>query len=835
MNIYKEVEDVSSKHPNKIAMVLWNTKNENQEVTYGTLMEQVVVYAKTLEEIGVEPGNRIAIIGESTPEWVYGYLAVLKKRATAVLLDASLPAEELQVLLDKSKVSAIYVSATQVDKVVGANAIPIMNLSEGGKRVNSYICETTFPLGEEQVASIIFSSGTTKVASGIMHGHDGIIGSALMCVNNNGVDGKDRFFGILPNSHIYGLYTQVIAPLILGGSVCFIESLDAACLLGALQGYQPTVFPAVPKVFELLKTNIVKKINSDSKTKRLFDTLFPICLKVRKSTGINLGKLIFGSIHRGFGGKMHIMASAGAPLDVKTAEFYYGVGFNLLITYGATETSIPTIGNYGNHITVDSCGKPYPEVEVKLDDTGEVLIQSPYMMLGYFEDETATKEAFTQDGWFKSGDLGSIDENGDIRINGRCKDNIVLATGKKIAPDDIELAYDGILGVKEFVICGIADEEGGHDNVHAFVVADREEEATIRQRIKERSKTLGQNMKLWEIHFVEEIPKTSLQKPKRFLLKKAITYKVKKEVVEAKKQKLTIEEFVFKAIAKVANVSEEQVQKETCFFQELTIDSLSAIELAVEIEEYTGSNVSEQFSPDMTVEQLVQVVKEANPGKQSGMDWERYPLEKKGLHYGIFAFHRWLVGTVYKVKVHNEQVIPKDQGYLLCSNHVTNFDYLLLTQTFRKKEFEKFGCMAKQELFKDKWINRLLVHTAGMVPVNRSGNAAVALKAASNKLKENWGILIHPEGTRSKDGTMGEFKKGAAVLAVESGVPIIPAYIKGGHAIFPPSQSMPNLFQFTKLRRYSLEVIYGEPIYPEHMTPEQLIEKVMSEIVALAQ
>ncbi|MDO5520038.1 MAG: AMP-binding protein [bacterium] len=834
MNIYSEIEKVSFKNASKTAMVLWQAKGNNIEVTYGNLMQQVASFSTVLNQIGVEAGNRVAIIAESTPEWVYAYLAILKKKATAVLLDASLPKEELHVLLEKSKVSAIYVSSTQLEKVIENEETPILNVSNGGGRVNKKKCTENQMDGDESIATIIFSSGTTKVASGIMHGHDGIIGSSLMCVNNNGVDGSDRFFGILPNSHIYGLYTQVIAPLILGGSVCFIESLDAACLLGALQGYKPTVFPAVPKVFELLKTNIMKKIESNKSTKKMFDTFFPICLKKRKTSGINLGKFIFGSIHKGFGGKMKIMASAGAPMDVKTAEFYYGVGFNMLITYGATETSIPTIGNYGDHITVDSCGKPYPEVTIKLDDSGEILIKSPYMMLGYFDDKKATEEAFTEDGWFKTGDLGSIDENGDVRINGRCKDNIVLSTGKKIAPDDIENAYDGILGVKELVICGIADEEGGHDHVHAFVVADKEEEATIRQRIKERGRTLSQNMKLREIHFVTEIPKTSLQKPKRYLLKKAISHKVKKEVEEARKEQLTLAEFVIKAIAKVAGVSEAEVKKETRLFQELTIDSLSSIELALEIEEYAGINVTGHLTKEMTVEQLLALIESGNVVQEKELDPNRYPMEKKGLHYGVFAFHRWLVGFVYKVKIHNDHVIPKEQGYILCANHVTNFDYLILTQKFRKKEFQQFGCMAKQELFKDKWVHRLLVHTAGMIPVDRSGNASSAMKAVTGKLKEDWGILIHPEGTRSKDGVMGEYKKGAAVLAIESGVPIIPAYIKGGHEIFPPGQSMPTLFNMRKCRRHRLEVVYGEPILPGNMTPEQLIEKVVSETKKLA-
>ncbi len=833
MNVYKEIEKASLLHLNKVAMVLWHTDGTSREVTYQQMLSEVDTFVNSLNEIGMNCGNRIAIIGESCPEWAFAYLAVLKKKGTAVLLDASLPEEELKALLEKSKVSAIYVSEKQKEKVAHVENMPILNISDHGIRMNEMNCNYECIDGDEEIASIIFSSGTTKMASGIMHGHEAIVGSSRLCIESNGLGEEERYFGILPNSHIYGLYTQVIAPLVTGACICYIESLDAACLVGALQGFKPTVFPAVPKVFELLRTNIIKKIEHDKKSKALFNKLFPICLKMRKKYGINLGKYVFGSIQRGFGGKIKIMASAGAPMDQKTAEFYYGTGFNMLITYGATETSIPTIGNYGKNITTDSCGKPYPGIEVSLDSSGELLLRSPYMMLGYFQDEQATKEAFNEDGWFKSGDLGAIDEAGNIHILGRCKDNIVLATGKKIAPDDIEAAYDGILGVNELVICGITSEEGGHDEVHAFIVTDHPEEATIRERVRERGKTLSQNMKLKEIHFVPEIPKTSLQKPKRYLLKKAISHHVKKEVQIAKKQEMTKEEFILHAVANAANVSAADVNLQTQLFIELPIDSLSSIELCLEIEEYCGVNVVGQLTKEMTVQELIKTVEEGKVDEEESIDPSNYPLERKGYNYAIFAFLRNLVGVVYRVKTVNSEAIPKNSGYIICSNHVTNFDYLLLTQKMKKQGFFKFACMAKQELFKDKWAHKVLVRTAGMIPVNRTGNAKGAIEAASVKLKENFGILIHPEGTRSKDGTMGEFKKGAAVLAIESNVPIIPAYIKGGHEIFPPSQDMPNLFNTKKMRRYSLEVIYGEPIYPENRTPETLIKLVQEEVAKL--
>lgn len=136
-----------------------------------------------------------------------------------------------------------------------------------------------------------------------------------------------------------------------------------------------------------------------------------------------------------------------------TFDFFYGTGFNIVNNYGATETSIPTIGTYGKHVYADTCGKAYPDIKVKIDRSGELLIKSPYMMIGYYGDKKSTDEAFNPDGWFKSGDLAKFDKHKNIVILGRCKENIVLSTGKKAAPDDIEQVYRGIESVDR--ACGL--------------------------------------------------------------------------------------------------------------------------------------------------------------------------------------------------------------------------------------------------------------------------------------------------------------------------------------------------------------------------------------------
>lgn len=842
MNIYKEFEKISYSYNDKAAMILLHDSGKMTGFTYGQARHLTDSFADCISSAGIKAGDRVAIASESRPEWNIAFMACEKLGCTAALIDSSLPAAEMLALIDKAQVSCV-IASEKVHSVIGSvKDIPTLNIDDNLSVFSDSIekCAISQPKGNENAAVIIFSSGTTKTASGIMHTHDSLIKSAAMCLDTNKLSDDERYLGILPNSHIYGLFAQVLAPMLYGSQVGFVLSLNAQGLTSAFENFKPTVIPAVPKIYELLKNQIMKKISADKKSKNLYKIAFPLCLKIRKSLGLNPGKKLFSQIHNAFGGSVKILCSAGSPMSAETCEFYYGAGFNILNSYGATETNIPTIGNYGKNITTNSAGRPYPDVRMKIAPSGEILLKSPYFMIGYYNDEKSTREAFTKDGWFRTGDIGEYDKHGNVIILGRCKENIVLSTGKKAAPDDIEKAYHGIYGVKELVVCGVPAEDGSYDTVHAFVVADPINHSSIYQELMERSSGLAAAMKLSGIHFTESIPRTSLQKPKRYLLKKMVmedSLDALSDIPkESKKADSTdIAGLVIKAVAKAASIPAEDVKMSAKFLQEYTIDSLSSVELALEIEDFSGVRIDDSMDKDMTVAKLIGLVQNPKMIKKNSIKSIIYPLNKSALDYRIYRFYRNLVHTVYKVKIKNDRVLPEDKGYIICANHVSNFDYLYITQNFKRERFNKFCCMAKKELFKNKLVNRIMIKVAGMVPVDRTGAVGDTMASIKDKLKDKWGVLIHPEGTRSKDGKLGKFKNGAALLSIETKAPIIPAYIKGGYEIYPPTKKLPRLFNWKKLRKYDVEVIYGEPIDPEGMTPETLTAKVQAAVEALGE
>ena len=849
MNIYRSFLECANRWIDRPAMEHQMEDGSIRKFDYRQTILMVEAYANELEKYRIRPGSRVAIIAQACPEWNAAFFAIAKFEATSVLIDPSLPQAEMLRLIEFAEVDAlvvdskVYAKLTDLRKVT---AVPVLDLMNAGKLLSGSIQEQPHATpGDPKVAYIIFSSGTTRVASGIMHGHDQIINTALSTIRSNGLSETDRYMAVLPNSHIYGLLTQLFGPYLTGACVRFVESLSAPALVQCFQEHRPTIIPGVPKMYELLENAARRKIASAEKTQKLFDFFFPICLRLRQKFGINLGKKLFGSIQGALGGEVQLLISAGAPLRKETAEFFFGTGFPLMITYGSTETNVPVTGNRAGHYTTDTCGRPYPDIQLSFSDSGEVLIKSPYRMLGYFKDEEATKAAVTEDGWILSGDLGYLDQDGNLCINGRRKENIVLATGKKVAPDDIEASYADLPGVKELVIAGVPVGDEGYDTVHAFVVPEPGKEDEVVAALQSKSTEMAHHMQLAKIHVLDEIPRTALQKPKRYLLRKLAEQEELTGTVEKKsapkaaaEETVTTENIpalVYETVAKMADVKAETLSDSTRLFIDLAIDSLGAIDLALELEEKCGVALGHLLKNETTLGELVKLASgdgaKADPEARYFGD---YPKNKKDGDYGWYHVVQNLIKSVYRVNIKGEASLPKDQGYIICANHVSNFDYMYLTLNFEKERFLKFCCMGKKELLTGSALSKWIARIAGMIPVDRGGMVMDAMSNVKDKLQEKWGVLIHPEGTRSKDGMMARFKKGAAILAIESGAPIIPAYIKGGYEVYPRTRKLPKLFDWKKMKKYSVEVIYGEPISPIGLSAEELTLKVEQAVRSLS-
>lgn len=835
MNLYEELIARNQENLSKAAACVIRSSGNMETLTYQDMIDGIDRYYEILRESGdYVTGDRIGICGKASPDWHLAFFAIAKMGCTAACIDHTYSTEEMHKIVAKAKLRGLYVTDDTMKTLGGPiDGINIYDLSEGSIIHQSKRSEAEQVMTED-ADILIFSSGTTSTAAGILHTFENAVASITMILHANYVDNdKQRFMAFLPNSHIYGCYAQCIAPMLFGCSVCYMEELNAGSIHKAFEEFSPTIFCGVPKVYELLMASINKKIESSKAATFLFDTLFPICLKIRKNTGINLGKYIFASVKKGLGGGADVMLCGGAPLLRETGEFLYGVGLRPIITYGATETSIPTLGNYGENITMDTCGKAYPVVKTRFSEAGELQLITPYQMIGYFDEPERDAEAYTEDGWFKTGDLAALDEKGNVVIQGRLKENIVLATGKKVAPDDIEKNYIDIPGVKDYAVCGIpAGEDGSYDEVHCFAVLESGAEAdSVKAALLAKSSESPLIMKLHQVNIVSEIPRTALGKPKRFRLAKMIDQIEAKVDPEQIKEEANIEQIVIETVKKITGIADFDISAK--LFDDLALDSLSAIELCVELEAKTGVKVEEYSNKNSTVEDLINLCTNPPAPKKDGMK-DKYPLPHKWLDYHIMKLAQKIIKLLYKVRVVGEDNIPDDSGYILCANHVTYFDYLFMTSGFSKNRYGKLGCMAKKELFTGSVISRTLCRIGGMFPVDRGGFVADTMNMIMEKFNENWGLIAFPEGTRSSDGKLAELKHGITMLAVNAGVPIVPAYIKGGYDVYSRHSKLPKLFNIKTFHRYHVQVEYGKPIYPDGRSVEELTAKLREEIEMLS-
>ncbi len=842
MNIFDEVYKLNSGRLGKRAMSMATDNGERYIFTYAELFKEAERYAALLTQAGVKSGDRIAIAAESSPWWIISFFAICKLRCTAALIDASLNGADIISFIDRSDVRGAFFTRNTYGRIKNKHSFefPCFNVRDCAvfDGSPSSVSEKLPPSTDtdEDVACIIFSSGTTRNAAGIMHYHDSLINTTKMTETVQEITEDSRFLGILPLSHIYGLFSLVMGPLITGSDVHFIESLSAEAMLGAFREYKPTAFPAVPKVYDLFKNAAMRKINSNAVTRLVYKKLFPVCYNARKKNGSLLGKRIFRSIHETFGGSLVRLFSGGAPLSRETADFYYGLGFNILSTYGASETNAPTLGSTRYDISTDSCGKPYPAIQIKLSEENELLLKTPFMMKGYFRDEASTKEAFTDDGWFRSGDTASTDEKGNIKITGRIKENIVLSTGKKVSPDDLEAKYVNVKGIKDFTICGVPSENGDYDEIYAFAVKEASvTEADAEEEISRINAEAPVSMRIHKICFVNEIPRTSLQKAKRYLLKKQILDErqgIKRpEAADAIADSDTAA--LAEIISKITNTPLSVIREDTKIFTDLAMDSLSAIDLAMEIESTYNVNVEGAYSSEMTVSDLMAVIKCGNTNDENTDSCGIYPQEKTERDYRIFSLFRGFAKFCFNINAVNPENIPSDSGFILCPNHVTKIDYLFVSTAISKERFMKLCAMAKIELFRKDPFSRQLIKSTGMVPVDRGGMNMNTMNSIKAKIREGWCVLIHPEGTRSEDGVFRKIKSGASVIATETGVPVVPVYISGAYEIFPKSSKMIKFYDTKNKKRFDVDVIFGTPISPAGKTAAELTRELENAILLL--
>ncbi len=540
----------------------------DRTINYKGLYQEVLALACGLKTLGIKKGDRVAILGPNSPEWAKAYLATCFAGGVNVPIDSLLSDNEKGQLIARGNVKIAFVASRFLDVVLDlpkgfpapskiicldyfASSLPegVMSFSqliELGKKVKTNKLPKVEP---NDVAAIIFTSGTTGVPKGVVLSHWNITSDCLACSMAVPME-KERFLSVLPLHHTFECTAGFLFPLLMGCHITYARSLKSKYILEDLKSCKATVMLGVPLLFQKMMEGIQRAVEkAPAPKKMLFRVMWRAVLAGERIGKRDLGKALFKSM-RQKAGLDHIkyFVSGGAPLPYYIPVFFKRLGVDMLQGYGLTETSPVLTINPPLAPKNKSVGKPLPGVEVKVahpdqDGVGELAFRGPMVMKGYLNDKKATEEVIDKEGWFYTGDLGFIDKDGYVYVCGRAKNLIVTAAGKNVYPEEIETLLNKSPYILESMVYGKRNDATGGEDVFAIVVPDFEIIAQKDKRaakddnalkkaisieIKRINKELASYKRIKHFDIVnEELPKTSTKKIKRHLFNLEILKKKK--------------------------------------------------------------------------------------------------------------------------------------------------------------------------------------------------------------------------------------------------------------------------------------------------------------------
>ncbi len=432
-------------------------------MTYTEVNKHIRGLIALLEKTGIQPGDRVGLLGTNMPQWAISYFAITFMGAVAVPLLPDFHPDEIIHILEHSGAKVMFVSETLFPKVKD-------NLPEGmycliameddrilvaPEQIFSFdpeaVTEKDYVVDEEDMAAIIYTSGTTGKSKGVMLTHKNLVFNALKSTNVHPIGPEDRFLSILPLSHTYENTIGLIIPMVSGSCVYYLKKPPTpAVLIPAMQKVKPTLMLTVPLIIEkIYKKQILPAFTKNGFVRKLYK-ISPTRKMLNKMAGKKLIKT--------FGGELNFFGIGGAKLNKKVEEFLLEAHFPYAVGYGLTETS-PLIAGFGTkNQRLQSTGPAIEGLEIKIHDPdpetgeGEIWVRGPSVMKGYYKEPELTKEVITGDGWFKTGDLGILDKDRYLFIKGRSKNVIIGPGGENVYPEDIESVINNFWFVDESLV-----------------------------------------------------------------------------------------------------------------------------------------------------------------------------------------------------------------------------------------------------------------------------------------------------------------------------------------------------------------------------------------------
>jgi len=813
--------------------------------TYRQVMETAFRFAQELEARGVGKGDRVVLWGENCAEWVAAFFGCALSGVIVVPMDKGATADFASTV-SRQVWARLWICSRRhaLDRTDEAGpAVPTLILEDLSKALEHHSATrlANVAVGPGDVLQIVFTSGTTADPRGVVITHGNVLANIAPLEREMQRYLKYerwvhpvRFLNLLPLSHVFGQFLGMFLPPLLGATVIFQEELNPAEIVSTIRRERVSVLVAVPRILQSLKQKIERDLEDSGRAEEFHGRF-----RVAEGKHFLHRWWIFRAIRRKFGWKFWAFISGGATLDSETEEFWGRLGYATIQGYGLTETTSLISLNHPFKLRKGSIGKVLPGREVKLAEDGEILVRGGGVAVGYWG-EGRTQEVADEEGWYRTGDIGALDEAGNLYFKGRKKEVIVTPGGLNIYPEDLEAALRRQPGVKDCVVVGI--ERGG--NAEPCAVLIMRDTARVEEVMERANQSLAefQRMRMWVQWPHEDFPRTNTQKPRRTLIGEFAA----REILQTGRKDIASVSPVTELIERITGRSVSGVTAEEKLDSELGLSSLDRVELIGALEDRYQVDLSEtRLSAARTVGDVERMLSGgATPRAEYHYpSWVlRWPVTwvRWLTHYLLMRPAMFLLGWP---RIEGRENLRGWNGPLLMvCNHIAGVDVgfvqTALPARLRHRIATATGGEALEALYtpepgknfaarvydRMRWI--LGVSLLNLFPLPREAGFRQSFAYAGQAVDRGYSVLVFPEGRHTVDGKINPFRAGIGLLASNLGIPVLPMRIAG---LFEVKQAGKKFASPGKIR-----VRIGQPInFAEGRAPERIARELQSAVEAL--